>query len=140
VPLIEDVRRFYTLLREANLRALEQAIEAEFRQDIVLRVPASLPYGGVVHGAAAVKEFFRAGIAADRPMIDVRQLEVVRMTGAASDVAAVLRLPFRAPRAEEVMWMRVMEWWHFHDGRVAELDVFYEDSSVCVNRLRGRAA
>lgn len=95
---------------------------AAFDEQIEVREPACLPYGGVAHG---IKEAM-AMLGNAAPYLDAANMRVESVFGSGDQVTAVLRVPLHGGRGEA----EIAELWRLRDGKAIELFVYWADPSI----------
>lgn len=94
---------------------------APMSPDVVMREPGFLPYGGTHRGLAALQAL-TAQVAA---FVDLTSMVVDQLTADGDRVLAFCRLR-PADGAGEI---RLIEVLRFIDGRIVEMDVYYNDTA-----------
>jgi len=134
-PKPELIERFYRSLVDADRDGVTSFCEAWLDEDVVLSLPASLPYGGQVAGSRRLTRMFTAMCDGPAP-VGPRNLAVVRVLGedgADGTVAAVLSFDFRTASGELVPTGAV-ELWRFAAGRIVAIEAYYGDTAAVISR------
>jgi ketosteroid isomerase-like protein len=127
----EIVRQFYAAVDRQDADALGDLVDSAFDDQVAVRFPESLPYGGVVTGAATVRKIFR-GLASGKSPVGPRQLRVDAVVGDGDLVVAVLSFNWYAVGGSEPVPSGACETWRFEGGRVVELRAYYWDTAALV--------
>jgi ketosteroid isomerase-like protein len=114
----EQVAGAYDALAAGDVKAFLAVLDDE----IVLREPACLPYGGVARGITEVMALFGRAV----PYLDSARLHVEELIEQDERVVAILRIPLRGGDAEA----RIVELWRLRDGRAVELEAFWSDPTI----------
>lgn len=103
--------------------------------NIVVHEAASLPYGGVYHGIAAMGELMKTvGSFVDGFSIEPKQYFV-----SGDDVAALIRVVGRSRATGEAIDMQVMEVWTVKNGLATVIRPFYWDTAEFSRLTNGSA-
>jgi ketosteroid isomerase-like protein len=128
---VATVRRFYDLVGAGDL----EAATALMHDDLVIREPPGLPFGGEYHGPAGfldlmgrINEQFEPSLAAPVEYLDASDPVVIRLVGR-----------FASRASGESVEMDIVELFHVRDDQIAVLDVYYKDPGAIV-ALSSRAA
>ena len=123
------IQRFYRAVAERDAAEITNLIADAFAEDAVLRVPATLPHGGVHEGREKISRLFSAA-AKSSSALGPQNLRLVGVV--ADDAAAVARLAFEWVRVPEAAPQpsSALELWTFQDERVQAIDAYYWDTSA----------
>lgn len=116
---LATVNRFYELIPAGRL----DEVAALLHDDLVIREPAGLPYGGDYHGPAGFADIMGRIVAALE--IGVAGPVDVREAGDCVLVRFVGRFASRSSGAS--VETDIVELFTVHDSKITELDVYYKD-------------
>jgi ketosteroid isomerase-like protein len=132
------VRAVYRAFTSQESAVTESALRTLFADEIVIREPESLPWGGVYHGIESAVSM-AAAIATPQSPIVATELKVERLFECEADdvgtahVVAFTTFPWRGPKS--TVSMCALEWFTVRDGKVREIQVFLWDTSAAVAAL-----
>ena len=101
--------------------------------DLRVIEPGSLPYGGVFQGPEQLAEFERLF----HETWSHHEYEVERYAEAGEYVAVSINLRMTSRANGRQVSSRVAEWWRVVDGKVVEIELFYEDTAAVLHALQG---
>jgi ketosteroid isomerase-like protein len=128
----ELVRSFYRAVAGRDGDSVAALVGEHFGEDATLRLPDSLPYGGIVGGRRRLERVFRAAADATDP-VGPTALEVLDIVEGAHRCAVQLRFDWRAPAGGGVVpGTGAVELWTFAEGRVQDITAYYWDTAACV--------
>lgn len=123
------VKKFYEYLANNDRDGAYANIMAE---DCVLHEADGLPYGGVYHGRALMKDTLKEVVARfDEFECEIRNY----LAGGDEEVVVHLHLKGVGRESRKPFSMPVMELWRVRDGRVVELRPFLYDSAAMAQAL-----
>jgi ketosteroid isomerase-like protein len=129
----EIVETFYECLNRRDAGALDELISEHFWPDAVLRLPDSLPYGGVYEGSDKIKRLF-VGAASAKEAVGPAELALADVAECPRDgddqVVVQLAFAWIPPGGGEPVRSRSVEWWKFRDLRVVEITAYYWDTAA----------
>jgi ketosteroid isomerase-like protein len=123
------VRGFYEKIGEGKL----DEASAFLHEDLVIKVPETLPYGGEYHGPAGFHEDMAAIIALFKP----EPLEVVFLDATDPVVIHILGR-FTSHETGESLEMEIIELFTVRDGKIIELDLYYKDPGLITQLAASR--
>jgi ketosteroid isomerase-like protein len=113
--IIQDA---YDAMAAGNVKGFLAVLD----EQIEVREPDCLPYGGVYRGLSELMGMFaKAG-----PVLDSSRMVVQELTADADRVIALLRIPLRDGSAETL----ISEHWRMRDGKAVELQAFWFDPTL----------
>jgi ketosteroid isomerase-like protein len=131
----ELVRGFYRAVADRDGDGVAALVGERFAEDATLRLPASLPYGGVVAGRRRLERVFRSAAEATEP-VGPTALEVLDVVEGGDRCAVQLRFDWRAPGGGGVVSSTgAVELWTFTGGLVTDITAYYADTAACVAAL-----
>lgn len=122
------VKKFYGYLADGDRDAAYANVMAE---DCVLHEADSLPYGGVYHGRALMKDVLRDIVA----RFDEFEVEIRNYLAGGDEVVVHLHLAGVGRESRKPFAIPVMELWRIRDGKVVELRPFLYDSAAMTEAL-----
>ncbi len=131
--IVED---FYSAIPARDVDKLAAVIEDGFAVEAVMRLPNSLPYGGVHSGRHTIKGLVTALLRTKTPMVLPESIRVVRVADAGDSIVVEAEFEWLAPGAAKPITMRAMEWLVFHDNHVIDIKISYWDTAACVEAGR----
>jgi hypothetical protein len=123
-----QVRAFYEAVAAKDGPALRAIVETSFAPDAAMIWPSSLPYGGVVSGAAKLGRMFAAVAVASVPVGAV-DLAIVDIVDGGDRVAARVDFDWYAPGSGTAVHSSALELWTFDGGLVREVRAYYWDTA-----------
>lgn len=128
----ELVGRFYRAVASRDGDAVTTLVAEHFAEDATLRLPGSLPYGGIVAGRRSLERVFRAAAQATGP-VGPTALEVLDIVEGGDRCAVQLRFDWYAPGGGGVVsGTGAVELWTFAGGLVQDITAYYSDTAACV--------
>jgi ketosteroid isomerase-like protein len=140
VTAADVVRKVYAAFNSCDPARIATMAAECFADDIVVREPESLPWGGVYEGLDIVTAM-TVGISSPESPIVAAQIVVQQLITAepepdgTAQVVAVVSFPWRGPL--QVIPMRALEWFTVRAGKVAEIQVFLWDTAAAIAALSG---
>jgi hypothetical protein len=132
------VRAFYEAVAAKDGPAIQAIVETSFAPDAEMIWPSSLPYGGVVSGAARLARMFAAVAAAPAP-VGAAELTIVDIVDGGDRVAARVDFDWYAPGSASAVRSSALELWIFDGGLVREVRAYYWDTAELLDP-RGETA
>jgi ketosteroid isomerase-like protein len=123
---IQIVDRMETVGHDRESSEAREAHARFMSPDLKVIEPGSLPYGGVFQGAAQLQEF-------DQLFFETwshHEYSVVRYADHGEWVAVAINLRLVARTTGREVTSRIAEWWRVVDGKVVEIEIFYEDTAA----------
>jgi ketosteroid isomerase-like protein len=131
----ELVRSFYRAVAGRDGVSVVALVGEHFAEDATLRLPESLPYGGVIAGRSRLERVFRSAADATEP-VGPAALQVLDIVEGGDRCAAQLRFDWRAPGGGGVVsGTGAVELWTFAGGLVTDITAYYADTAACVAAL-----
>ena len=117
----DTIRQFYRFIESGRF---DEAI-GMLAEDVVIREPADLPYGGEYHGIDGIRELMgRIGAVAELGSDRVEVLD------ASNPIVVRLVSRITSRRTGEAVVVDVVELYRVRDGRIAEMDIYYKTPSA----------
>lgn len=134
----EIVRAVYAALTSVDADTIHAAAAAYFDDDIVVREPESLPWGGIYQGRELVTGLM-ANIGDPASPIDAANLTIDNLVhtpdGEDHQVIAAVSFPWRGAAAEPAR-MSALEWFTVRAGKVTEIRVYLWDTAAGLAALQ----
>ncbi|GAA4544074.1 nuclear transport factor 2 family protein [Pseudonocardia xishanensis] len=127
----EVVDAFYAAIAGKDAEAVTSVVTEHFADDVVLDLPASLPYGGRIEGVRRLVKIF-AHAAGSTAAVGVQDLQLASLLGDGPQVAAHLTFTWFPAGAGASFGSSVLELWTFDAGRVISIEAFYQDTAALV--------
>jgi len=135
---VRIVRAVYAALTSVDPDTIHAAAAEYFDDDIVVREPESLPWGGVYRGRELVTGLM-ANIGDQASPIDAANLtidDVIHSAdGDAHQVIAAVSFPWRGA-AGPAASMRALEWFTVLGGKVTEIRIYLWDTAAGIAALQ----
>ncbi|MFE2998621.1 nuclear transport factor 2 family protein [Nocardia sp. NPDC059246] len=125
------VREFYRAIAERDGDALGELLNTRFTSDTEVIWPESLPYGGVVKGAAKLAKMFGGLLSAPTP-VGPAGMTVADLVADGDRIAAQLEFDWYAPGSDRAVPSGALELWTFADGKVRSIRAYYWDTAACL--------
>jgi uncharacterized protein len=129
---------YLALTQQAYAAALGGSYEdflALLDDEVLIRLPQSLPHGGTYHG--------KEGALALRGRLltawNAFEVEVLEYLTGSDSVIALIRLRGTLSATGGAVDMRIAEYWRYRAGKVIELSAYYFDTHAVARLARGGA-
>jgi ketosteroid isomerase-like protein len=126
---LEASRRMYECVRQGDWKA----VEAFMADDLVIREPASLPYGGEWRGKDALQRLYAHVMS----FWDEPRVEWIDLIGGDGHTVALLRFTMTARATGTRVTQTVCEVTRFAEGKMAEMQIHYFDTAALLKALEG---
>ncbi len=121
------VSTFYQAINNHDRASITEFVDTWFDPDAAVQFPASLPYGGRLSGAKALRGLFGA-MASGRTTQGPKRVNVVDIAGTADRVFAELEFDWYPGGEAAPIASAACEVWTFRGGRVTEIRAYYWDA------------
>ena len=126
---LDTVRRFYELVAAGRI----DEVRLLLHEDLVIREPRDLPYGGDYHGRAGYDDIM--GQIVSLAEIAVAESDPVQFLDSGNPVVVHFTGRFTSRATGKVAETRIVELFTVRDGQIVELDVFYKEPSRVTDAL-----
>jgi uncharacterized protein len=124
------------LTQQAYAAALGGAYEdflALLDDEVLIRLPPSLPHGGTYHGKEGALELRRRLLNAWNAF----GVEVLEYLTGTESVIGLIRLRGTLTATRNAVDMHIAEYWRYRAGKVIELSAYYFDTHAVVELVQG---
>ena len=134
---VEIVRAVYTAFNTGDKEAIAIGLRNILSEDVIVREPESLPWGGVYKGADVFIPIAGEMGGPSSP-IDPRAIRIDHMFGhrtpeGLDHVVVAVSVPWRGPT--RAVTMRTLEWFTVRDDLIIEIQVFIWDTAAVLDLL-----
>ena len=112
------IKGAYEAMAQGDVRGFLAVLD----QQIEVREPDALPYGGTYRGV----EELMGMVAKAAPVLDSSKLAIEELTADEDRVIALLRIPLRGGDGDAL----ISEHWRLRDGKAVSLHVFWFDTAL----------